>query len=260
MTTQVIDYAQLLSLRGRAFVVLGTGSGIGGEVCRALTQVGAQVLCVDLSLEVATKTAEIVGGSAMAADITKRSDMTKVFDKAQELFGSAFYGVVDVVGVPVAGLLSEVDDDTYDRQFNLVLRHAWLTISIAGPRLARNGGGSLIFIGSLGAHQYSPKVALYCTAKAALAGLVKMSATEFGPAGVRINVVEPGRIKNSGVHRPSEEAWPKIAAAIPLRRPGEPYEVAGAVLFMASDLSRFVTGATLLVDGGVHNLSPMPTP
>lgn len=246
------DYGARMDLSGRGFVVLGTGAGIGGEVCRALTQAGGRVLCVDQTLAVAKQAADEVGGEAMAADITRRSDMEAVFARAESAWGEQFHGVVDVVGVPVPGALAETDDATYDRQFDLVLRHAWLTISIAAPILAKKRAGSVIFIGSLGGLRYHPGVALYCTAKAALMMLVKAAAEEFGPSGVRVNVVAPGRIRNSGVSRPSEEQWARISAATPLKRPGEPKEVAGAVLFLASDLSSYVTGETLVVDGGVQ--------
>ncbi|WP_068875864.1 MULTISPECIES: SDR family NAD(P)-dependent oxidoreductase [unclassified Phenylobacterium] len=255
---QQTDYGARLDLAGRGFVVLGTGAGIGGEVCRALTQAGARVLCVDQALAAAQRAADEVGGIAMAADITRRPDMEAVFARAQSEWGDDFQGVVDVVGVPVPGKLAETDDATYDRQFDLVLRHAWLTISIAGPMLAKTGSGSLIFIGSLGGLRYHPGVALYCTAKAALTMLVQAAADEFGPSGVRVNVVAPGRIRDSGVSRPTEDQWARISSATPLKRPGEPKEVAGAVLFLASDLSSYVTGETLVVDGGVRGMIATP--
>lgn len=258
--TQYRDYPGLVNLAGKGFVVLGTGDGIGCQVAHALAQAGAALLCVDLSKSAANRTAKAVGGTAMVADITRRQDMQAVFAKAEELFGENFHGVVDVVGVPLPGALDQTDDASYDRQFDLVLRHAWLAISIAGPMLARRGRGSMVFIGSLGGLQYFPGVALYCTAKAALSALVRAASAEFGPAGVRVNVIAPGRIKASGMLRPQEDEWPRIVAPVPLRRAGEPSEVAGAALFLASDLSSYVTGETLLVDGGVHGVTPFPAP
>jgi NAD(P)-dependent dehydrogenase (short-subunit alcohol dehydrogenase family) len=254
------DYLALLRLDGRGFVVLGTGAGIGGEVCHALTQAGARVLCVDLSLETAQKTAEAVGGEAMAANIADRRDMETVFAKAEALFGKNFYGVVDVVGVPVPGALADLDDAAYDRQHDLVVRHAWLAISIAGPMLARNGGGSIVFIGSLGGYEYFPNVGLYCAAKAGLNALARTAAIEYGPSGVRVNVIAPGRVKASGLLRPNDDVWPVIEAAIPLRRAGEPHDVAAAVLFMASDMAAYITGEVTLVDGGIYTVTAMPNP
>ncbi|MGE0409633.1 MAG: SDR family NAD(P)-dependent oxidoreductase, partial [Amphiplicatus sp.] len=250
------DYLGLLRLDGRGFVVLGAGPGIGGETCKALAQAGGRVLFVDQSLDAAKTAAAAVDGAGMAADVTKRADMERVFAKAQELFGDAFYGAVNVVGFSLKGKIDELDDQTFDRQYDLVLRHAWLTASIAGPMLARNGGGSIIFVGSLGGFAYHPNVALYCAAKGALNSLAKMSAVEFAPSGVRINVVAPGRIKSSGVSRPSEEDWRKIEASIPMKHAGEPKDVAAAILFLASDMSAYVTGEILMVDGGMVKVSP----
>lgn len=253
------DYTGLLRLNGRGFVVLGTGEGIGGQVCHALSQAGARLLCVDHSIEAAEKIAVATGGEAMAADITKRAAMSAVFARADELFGANFSGVVDVVGVPVPGQITDVSDDGFDRQIDLVLRHAWLTLQIAGPMLAATGKGSIIFIGSLAGLQSVPNVGMYSTAKAALFAMAKTAAHELGPSGVRVNVVAPGRIKGSGAIRPPEDYWPKIGAGVPLRRVGEPHEIASAVLFMASDMASYITGETLLVDGGIFNVTALPS-
>lgn len=254
------DYAQMLRMDGRGFVVLGTGAGIGSEVCRALSQLGCQLLCVDRSPEAAQAVAEKVGGAFMVADIVDRSQMEAVFAAAEERFGADFYGVVDVVGLPVPGALGTLDDAAYDRQHDLVLRHAWFTVSIAAPMLARRGRGSIIFIGSLGANNHFPNVGLYCMSKAALNALARNASVEFGPSGVRVNVVAPGRIKASGLLRPNDDVWPTIEAAIPLRRAGQPGDIASAVLFMASDLSSYINGEVLLVDGGINNVTPLPNP
>lgn len=254
------DTADLLRLDGKGFVVLGTGAGIGGEICRTLEAAGARLLCVDLSFDQANQTAQAVNGDAIAADITKRSDMEQVFAKAQDLFGADFFGVVDVVGVPVAGAFAELSDADYDRQFDLVLRHAWLSVSIAGPMLARNGAGTMIFVGSTGGFHYFPNVGLYCTAKAALHAFVQYAAVEFAPRGVRLNVVAPGRIRDSGTHRPPEELWGQIGQAIPMRRVGTPPEIATAVHYLASEMSSYVTGEVLVVDGGMLNVTSMPNP
>lgn len=248
-----IDYAQGLRLDGRGYVVLGTGGGIGGEVCKALSQVGARVLCVDLSLESAQKTASAVEGVAMSADIASRVDMEAVFKRAEELFGEDFHGVVDVVGVPLITSLEDATDDVFDKQYDLVVRHAWLTISIAAPKLARYGRGSIVLVSSVGAFRYHPNVALYCSAKGALNSLASNAAIELAPTGVRINVVMPGRIAASGITRPTGEELKRIEAGIPMRRAGRPPEVASTILFLMSDMASYVTGALLAVDGGALN-------
>jgi len=254
----MIQPSALWGLEGKGFVVLGTGPGIGGEVCHNLASAGANILCVDLSLEQAQSTADKCGGAAMSADITKRADMEAIFAAAQDRFGDAFHGLVDVVGVPISKSFSDLTDADFDRQFDLVLRHAWLSISIGGPILARNGGGSMIFVGSTGGFDYFPDVGMYCTAKAALHALVRNAAVEFAPSGVRMNVVAPGRVRDSGVQRPAPEIIERMAAGIPLRRFGTPPEIARAILYLASEMSSYVTGETLVVDGGMLGMTSMP--
>lgn len=258
-TNAGVSYPGMLRLDGKGFVVLGVGSGIGGQTCLALTQAGAKVLCVDLKAEVAAATAREVGGIAFAADVTKRSDMEAVFAKAQSEFGSGFNGVVDVVGITLPGALTSYDDDALTRQFDLVLRHAILTLQIAAPMLKANGGGSICFVGSLAGLASMPRIALYGTAKAALHNLTVFASHEFGPDGVRVNAVAPGRIRSSGTIDANPEVWERIEAAIPLRRAGQPSDIAGAILFLASDLAKYVTGNVIAADGGISHVSALPS-
>lgn len=254
-----VNYPGLLRLDGKSFVVLGAGKGIGGETCLALTQAGAKVLCVDLKPEVAEATAREVGGIALAADVTSRADMEAVFNKARSEFGKSFYGVVDVVGITLPGALPSYDDEALTKQFDLVLRHALLTLQIAAPMLAENGGGSICFVGSLAGLASMPRIALYGTAKAALHNLTVFASHEFGPSGVRVNCVAPGRIRSSGTIGANPELWERIEAAIPLRRAGEPSDIAGAILFLASDLAKYVTGNVIAADGGISHVSALPS-
>lgn len=253
------NYPRLLRLDGRGFVVLGVGSGIGGQTCQALAQAGARILCVDVKCEVAQSMAQTVGGISITADVTRRGDMQAVFHLARTEFGAQFSGVVDVVGITLPGELPSYDDEAITRQFDLVLRHAILTLQIAAPMLAENGGGSVVFVGSIAGLASSPRIALYGTAKAALHHLTASAAHEFGPSGVRVNAVAPGRIRASGTIGAAPELWNRIEAAIPLRRAGEPEDIASVILFLASDLSRYVTGNVIAVDGGIAQVSALPS-
>jgi len=178
---------------------------------------------------------------------------------AEQQFGAAFKGVVDVVGIPLPGAIELHDDAEIDQQFNLAFRHALLAVQIAAPRLAAQGGGFMVFVASLAGIQVAPTVPLYGVAKAALMALVKASAHRFGPEGVRINAVAPGRISGSGKIRPTEAQIAPISKAIPLRRLGLPSEIAGPILFLASELSSYVTGQVLVADGGISNVTALPS-
>jgi len=253
------NYLQKLQLDGKGYVVLGAGQGIGGEVSRAFHEAGAQIICVDLNNEVAQATAQAVNGFAVQADVTSRPDMERVFEVARSRFGEHFAGVVDVVGITVPGDIPSMDDEKINRQFDLVVRHALLSMQIAAPLLARNGGGTITVVGSLAGIMSTRRAALYGVAKAALHHLVMFASDEFGPSGVRINCVAPGRIKSSGTIMASEEKIKRIENAIPLRRMGTPDEIAGVALFLASDLASYVTGNVIVADGGISKVSALPS-
>lgn len=256
---QTTDYMQQLRLDGRGYVVVGVGNGIGGQVCHALSQAGARVLCVDLKAEVAQRTAAATGGIAAAADATSRADMVAVFNQARSEFGSAFAGVVCVVGVAIPGEIGAHDDDALLRQYQLVLTPGVLCTQLAAPLLAANGGGSITLVGSLAGLRSTKRVAMYGAAKAALHSFASFAADEYGPSGVRVNVAAPGRVKASGGVDPAPHVWERVAAAIPLRRVGVPSEIASVILFLASDMASYLTGQVIVVDGGISSVSALPS-
>ena len=143
------DVLKSLDLKGRGYVVIGAGQGIGAATCRALAGLGARLLCVDNDVARGAAIAQETGASAVVADVTKRSDVARVFAQAHDLFGQDLCGAVDIVGMARIGPLGALTDDDWDQQFDIVLRHAFLTIQIGGERLATRGGGSLAFVGSI---------------------------------------------------------------------------------------------------------------
>ncbi|MCG2621290.1 SDR family oxidoreductase [Arthrobacter sp. I2-34] len=255
-----VDYVKKLDLGGRGVVVLGAGQGIGGAVADAVSQAGGRVLCVDIDAEQARRTAERSGGEGLAADVTDRAAMEAVFQRAEEWFGDDFYGIVDVVGVTVPQLLADTDEDSIQRQFDLVLRHALLMTQIGIPKLARRGRGSVVYIGSLAGVASTKRLGLYGAAKAAVHQLSAAAAHEFGPAGVRVNTVVPGRILASGGDpNPNPDALRPVELAVPLGRGGHPDDIASATLFLLSDLAGYISGVQIPVDGGISVVTPLPS-
>lgn len=255
-----INYPERLSLAGRGVVVLGTGAGIGGQVARAIAGAGGRVLAVDLNAEAAEEAAAAVGGIGMAADVTDRDQVAAVFDRAEAEFGDDFYGIVDVVGATVPEMLADSSAESYDRQFDLVLRHAVYVTQLGLPRLAARGRGSAVFIGSLAGVAQTRRLGLYGAAKAAEHHLAKAAAAEFGPHGVRVNGIVTGRILASGGDpNPDTSILETVNRAIPLRRTGFPDDIASATLFLLSDLAGYVTGVELPVDGGISMVTPLPS-
>jgi len=247
----VPDFNALLRLDGRGFVVLGAGDGMGRQAAHALAQCGAKVLCVDRDRRLAETIASETGGSAEAADVTQRPDMERVFTAAQRQYGQDFAGVVDIVGMAHTAPLTEIDDAAWTQQFDINLRHAYLTIQLAGRALAARGAGSLTFVGSISGEVSVANQAAYGAAKAALHHLVRCAAHELGPANVRVNAVAPGFVRTPRLLKAlSADFWDGVARANPLRRVAIPADIAAALLFLSSDLADMVVGHTLMVDGG----------
>ena len=255
-----VDLAGLTRMDGRGVVVLGVGGeGMGTATARLLAAAGAKVMCVDIREDLARAVAEEIGGEPHVADVTDRRAMEALFARADALFGDRFSGVVDIVGQATGGNLASFDDGTIERLFAGNLRHALLTVQIAGPMLAARGGGSMVFVGSLAGAAVSPGQAIYAVAKAGLHHLVRHAADEYGPRGVRANVVAPGIILTAGVRAVAPPAaLEKIAGDTPLRRVGQPQDVANTIYFLTSDLSAYVTGSVIYVDGGTMTGANLP--
>jgi NAD(P)-dependent dehydrogenase (short-subunit alcohol dehydrogenase family) len=255
----VPDYLARLRLDGRNFVVVGAGAGMGRQAAHALAQAGARVACVDQSAELADAVAaELDGAVGIAADVTVRAEVERAFAEAGERLGP-LTGVVDVVGVATIGPLADLDDAAWDRQFDLVLRHAFLVLQVGAAALREAGGGTIAFVGSISGRRWVPDQAAYGAAKAALHHLVESMGGELAAAGIRVNAVAPGWVRTPRlVERLGEEAWGRIDATVPRGSAALPAEIAGPLLFLSGDLSSYVTGHVLVADGGLTAGAPHP--
>lgn len=257
-TTAVPDYRLMTRLDGKGFVVIGAGQGIGRQAAHALTQLGAKVVCVGRSREPTEAVAQEVGGFACLGDATQRDDVERIFAEAADKLNGV-HGIVDTLGMVRRKALLDFTDEDWNWQFDIVLRHAFLTTQIGGKAIAKSGGGSIVFVGSTAGMSWSAFHTVYGTAKAALNHLIYTSAMELAPLGVRINAIAPAVVRTPRVQKYMDDGHGKQAVDYyPLGRLAIPADIAGAILFMATDLSRNVTGQTLLADGGLLAQSPMP--
>lgn len=253
----VPDYRGLFDLTGRVFVVLGGGAGIGRQTCHALRQFGASVVVVDSVRAAAEAVAGEIDGVAVPADVTVRADVERVFAIAAA--HGPVRGVVDIVGLATMGRLAEVDDEGWARQFDVVLRHAYLALQVGGPVIATAGGGAMVFVGSISGLAHADGQIAYGAAKAALHHLVAGAARELGPQGVRVNAVAPGYTKTPRlVALLGEQRWRTIDGWLPRGRAGDPAEIAAPIAFLASDAAGYVTGQILTADGGLVGGIPGP--
>jgi NAD(P)-dependent dehydrogenase (short-subunit alcohol dehydrogenase family) len=256
--TAVPQYPSLLRLDGRGFVVVGAGQGIGRQTCHALAQAGARVFCIDNQPDLAKEIAEETGGIAWVADARDREDVERTVAEAHSALGR-IHGLVDIVGMARYVEALTTSDEDWDWTFGMVLRHAFLFSQIAGKAMVDDGGGVLTFVASVSGMSSAPMHAAYGAAKAALMSWVRSLAVELGPQGVRTNAVAPGMVWTPRI---AKYAGSKGRAAneanAPLRRIAEPADIASAILFLCSDLSSYVNGQTLVVDGGVGVKFPYP--
>jgi NAD(P)-dependent dehydrogenase (short-subunit alcohol dehydrogenase family) len=258
-SSPVPRYPDLLRLDGRGAVVVGAGQGIGRQSAHALAQAGATVFCIDNEPPRAAEVAKEVGGTAHVCDARNRDEVEKAVARAQDELGG-IATLVDIVGMARWSEVLKTSDEDWDWNFDMVLRHAFLFAQIAGRAMLDSGaGGSMVFVASVSGITGAPRHAAYGAAKAGLMSLVRSLAVELGPL-VRANAVAPGFVWTPRIAAVlGDEGKAKMERNPPLKRLAQPADVASAILYLASDLSAYVTGQTLVVDGGVNAKFPYGT-
>ncbi|HET8600947.1 MAG TPA: SDR family oxidoreductase [Segeticoccus sp.] len=242
------DYSKLFRLDGRRAVVVGAGSGIGRESALALAAHGAEVVCADRDLEAANATA------GMAASLTAYEldvlDSGAVARAAEEL------GDVDVLvftaATNVRKRVLDYTPEEFERVVSLNLRASFTLVRAFGAGMAERGRGSIIGFSSIRAVAVEPGQGVYAATKAGLVQLLRATAAELGPRGVRVNAIAPGIVDTplTAQIRAVPEWAEAYATKSALGRWSRADELVGAVVYLASDASSFVTGSQLFVDGG----------
>jgi NAD(P)-dependent dehydrogenase (short-subunit alcohol dehydrogenase family) len=242
-------------LDGRTVVVAGAGGGgIGTAVCAAVAELGGNVAGLDIDKAALAGAEAAVAGPFLGviADVRAKDEVDAAMAEAVAAFGSVD-GLVHVVGGQQPRHWQPVDEfplADLDEVLDLNMRAAILTSQAAARAMKDSGrGGSIVHIASVAAFFAAPFNMGYSVAKAALLSVTKTMAAEWGPESIRVNAVATGTIRTPH-SRGNDEADPARDAVLPLRRRGTPQELAGAVMFLLSDLSGFVTGQTIVVDGG----------
>lgn len=248
--------ADLLGLRGKNFVLVGGGAGLGLAIARHLRGAGAKVFCIDNNLEMAELVAKETGAIPWRADALDRVGLQGAFEAAEQQMGP-IRGVVDIIGIAKLKPLNEFDDEAWHWQFSVVLRHAFLVLQV-GSRFVETGG-NFTFVGSLSGDRVVKQQTIYGTAKAALHHLVRGAALEYAQRRVRVNAVSPGFIRTPRLLQIlTPEMWQRVDAAVPLGRAADPADIAGCVTFLASDLAAILTGQIIGADGGVSVAAALP--
>ncbi|MFC3172716.1 SDR family NAD(P)-dependent oxidoreductase [Novosphingobium bradum] len=255
--TAVPDYASLLRLDGRGVVVLGAGQGIGRQAAHACAALGARVACIDAAPDRAESVAAEVGGVAFAADVTDRAAVDRVLGEAAAALGR-MDAMIDIIGMPKYIPILDLTDEDWDFQFDLSLRQAFYAMRAAGRIMRASGGGAMAFVSSISGTTGAPRHAPYGAAKAGLDSLVRSAGNELARHGIRVNAAAPGLTWTPRISASLDaEALAPALKSIPLRRPGQPADIAGTLLFLISDLSAYITGQTIIVDGGATTGFPI---
>jgi NAD(P)-dependent dehydrogenase (short-subunit alcohol dehydrogenase family) len=235
-----------VELAGKVALVTGAASGIGLATVQALAGAGAEVVGMDLS-----------DGADVVGDVRNRADVEAAIAAARERFG----GLDVVVANAAVSIYEEFEsqsEETVDLVLDTNLKGALLTAQLAIPELRRRGGGSIVFVSSVQAYVTLPGCVPYAAAKAGLVAAALALAPEVGRHGIRVNAIAPGTIDTpmlrrdlSGMNREEAESFlGRVEDANALGRIGRPEEIAEVAVFLASDRSSYVTGTTIVADGG----------
>lgn len=261
---QPAGYAQIFDLSGREALVVGAGSGIGREAAIALAAFGAQVTCADINLAAAIQTAELAGDqAALAGDqaaLAARGGATAIeldmLDEAATEHAAAQRPDTDIlVFTPATNVRKRILDYSAAearRVVDLNLGGPFALLRAFGARMVTRGHGSIIGFTSIRAVTTEPGQAMYAATKAGLVQLLRTAAAEWGPAGIRVNLIAPGVVETPLTRQiqDSPQWYAAYADKSVLGRWAQPGELAGAVVYLASDAASYVTGSVLTVDGG----------
>ena len=250
------------SLEGKTAIVTGSDSGIGQGIARTLARHGCRVAVNYFgTAERADATVtelKALGADAIAvkADVRVASDVTAMVDAAVAHFGRIDV-LVNNAGVQTWGAFLDVTEDEWDRVIDTNLKGCFLCTQAAARSMRASGaGGSIVNIGSGSNKVPFPMLVAYTASKGGIEMLTKVAAIAFGPHQIRVNCIAPGAILTDRTSLELPDYAGQFAAVTPLGRVGMPDDVADAVVFLASDASRFITGQTINVDGGLFNQPP----
>jgi dehydrogenase/reductase SDR family protein 4 len=248
----------LFDLTGKVALVTGGTRGIGKGIAQEMARAGAKVAvcsrkaeaCDAVRAEFEKEGLEVL---AQPCNVSRKEDLRAIVDATVKRWDRIDIAVANAASNPYYGPLAEIPDEAFDKIFaNNVKSVLWLA-AMTLPDMAKRGGGSFITIGSIGGLKANTVIGAYGISKAADHHLVRNLAAEWGPKNVRVNAIAPGLIKTEFARAlwEDEKRRTEREALTPLRRLGEPIDIAGIAVFLASPAANFITGQTIVADGGV---------
>jgi NAD(P)-dependent dehydrogenase (short-subunit alcohol dehydrogenase family) len=250
-----------MRLKGKVAIVTGGGTGIGKGISRSLAEAGARVVIAQPTLEKAVKAAEELRAEGyeilpLSVDISSREMVQRLVSETLEEFGQIDILVNNaaLTGSRVSSPFLDLTDELLERTIDVNLKGTFIVSQEVARKMAGRGG-SIIHISSVGAYAAQEGATIYCATKSALLGLTKTMALELAPHNIRVNAIAPGDIRTETSENVVEEVKENGLSGnyfrrIPLNRRGEPAEIGPTAVFLASDDSSYITGETIIVDGG----------
>lgn len=247
-----------VDMSGRTVLVVGATSGIGRAAALAFSQAGARVVVSglgapqgrDVESEIRSQGREAL---FIETDVRRESEVRELVQRAAERFGRIHAAVNNAGTEGRYGPVQDMTVDEFDRIIGINLRGLWLGLKYQIPHMLAHGGGAIVNMSSSAGVTAIPNIGLYTASKHAVIGLTKASALESARAGIRINAVAPGPVETGLLHRmiDGHVDTAQIAASVPMGRISSPEEIAQVIVWLCSDAASYVTGHTLVADGGL---------
>jgi 3-oxoacyl-[acyl-carrier protein] reductase len=238
-------------LEGKSALIVGAARGIGAGIAERFVEEGARIVIADTEKEAGEATAKRLGGSFIAADISRKEETERIVAHTVSRHGGLDI-LVQNAGIYPWTLIENIEPEEWDAVLGVNLRGTFLCARSALPVMRKAGYGRMVFTSSItGPRVTMPGHGHYSASKAGINGFIKAAALEFAGYGITVNGIEPGNILTEGMkaHR-SADFIRSMEESIPLGRLGAPRDIANAALFFASDESSYITGTTIIVDGG----------
>lgn len=240
-------------LQGKIAVVTGGNAGIGLAIAQRFVAEGAYVFITGRRQDALDSAVELIGANveAVQGDLTRATDIDRLFETIKSKKGKLDILVANS-GVAEHSPLESITEEHYDKTFDLNARATLFTVQKAVPLMSDSA--AIVLIGSIAGSIGTPGYGAYNASKAAMRSFARTWTKEFGDRGIRVNTLSPGPIETDMMQKAGEEIKAVFRDLIPLRRFGQPEEVAAAALFLASDESSFIAGAELCIDGGMSQV------